>query len=494
MVEGVYCRVLPYSKTSRSDVGFCRGGKGRSLVNRVIGFHFVPVAERGVGLAHALESIQREHERHRQTWTRWCSGNGGYLVKARTWLIALVCLLGFALAASGSEWFTGSWSAEITLSPQQTLPFTAFESTLDMGITLDFLTLSSISDFVFDGWLWQSFDAGAEIGPFSFSSQLLFETQTGSFLYAQGMLAVEFYPITLSLYGAMVGETQSEPANYGYVIDVYGELFDGTVSFETATFLSADLSGITFTKTGVQTDSSLVSKTFTTDPTIDSTPITFCGQEITFSAFAFDCVQLTSITTFSKTGFESEEIDLDFLNLFGLPFNISLDFIYSLQTKSYVFTPSISSDYGCFSVYTNLVQSGSAITGIEIYGIAFELTIGNGTLRSVSNLDTSLYVISTSDFGMVVEPMADALAAGHLYYPQEYWEVVSLEVDVPPMGCGFTFHADTFFSESTGLLFDWAQTTMGATLALGSSVSIGSSITIDTTGFTEWTLSAELVW
>ena len=415
-------------------------------------------------------------------------------MKARMWLIALVCLIGFAVAASGSEWFTGSWSAEITLSPQQTLPFTAFESTLDVGIQLDFLTISSISDFIFDGWLWQGFDIGASLGPVTFSSQLLFETQTGSFLYAQGLFALELYPITVSLYGAMVGETQSESANYGYVVDLYGELFGGAVSFESATFLSADLSGITFTATDVQTDSSLITKTFLTDPTIDTVPITFSGQEITFSALAFDCVQLTSITSFSKTGFESEEIDLDFMNLFGIPFNLSLDFIYSLQTKSYAFTPSLSSDFGCVSVYTTLVQSGSVITGVDIYGIAFELTVGNGSLRSVSNLDTTRYVITTSDFGMVVESLEDAVAGGHLYYPQDYWEVVSLSIDVPPLGCGFTFDADTFFSESTGLLFDWARSTMGVTLSLGSSVSIGSSITIDTTGFTAWTLFAELTW
>ena len=415
-------------------------------------------------------------------------------MNARTWLLVVVCLFGCALAASGSEWFTGSWSAEISLSPQQTMPFSAFQSTLDAGIQLDFLTVSSVSDFILDGWLWQGFDIGANLGPITFSSQLLFEPQSGSFLYAQGMLAFELQPITVSFYGAMVGATQSDSANYGYVVDVYGEILDGIFTFETATFLSADLSGITFTATGVQTDSSLVSKTFLTDPTIDSVPVVFSGQEVTFSALAFDCARLTSTTTFDKFGFVSEEIELAFLHLFGIPFNLTLDVLYTIQTKSLTFTPSLESEFGCISVYTNLVQSGSTITGVEIYGIAFELEIGNGTLRSVSNLDTTQYVITTPDFGFGVEPLTEAIAEGHLYYPQDYWEVVSLSVDVPPMGCGFTFTVDTFFSTATGLLFDWARSTMGVTLALGSSVRIGSSITIDTTGFTAWTLEAELSW
>jgi len=415
-------------------------------------------------------------------------------VKARAWLVTAVCVFACGLGVAASEWFTGSWAAEITLSPQQTMPFSAFESTLNAGLQIDFLTVSSVSDFIFDGWLWQEFDLGAELGPISFTTQLLFEPQSGSFLYVQGRLALDLPPILVSVYGAMVGPTQSESANYGYVLDVYGEILGGVMTFGSATFISADLSGITFTATGVQTDSSLVSKTFITDPTIDSVPIVFSGQELTFSGLAFDCARLTSVTTFSKVGFESEEIQLEFLSMFGLPFNLSLDFIYTLQTKSYVFTPSLSTDFGCVSVYTNLVQSGSMITGLEVYGVAFEMTIGNGTIRSVSNLDTSQYVITTPEFGFVVEPLSDAIAGGHLYYPQDFWEIVSLIVDVPPLGCGFSFSVDTFFSTSTGLLFDWARSTMGVTLSLGSSVSIGSSITIDTTGFTAWTLSAELTW
>ena len=100
---------------------------------------------------------------------------------------------------------------------------------------------------------------------------------------------------------------------------------------------------------------------------------------------------------------------------FGIPFVLDLDFIYQLQTKSFVFTPSLLTDFGCVSIYTNLIQSGpSTITGLEVYGIAFELTVGNGSLRSVSNLDTDLYVITTSDFGMVVESLDEALEEGHL--------------------------------------------------------------------------------
>jgi hypothetical protein len=407
------------------------------------------------------------------------------------YVLFIVVVLCCAVSVLGRDGFTGSWQAEIGLSPQQAQPFSAFQSTLDVGLSLSFLEIASVSDFLFDGWLWQEFDLTAALGGVRFDGQILFEPQTGSFIYAQGILSVEFPPVVVSLYGAAVGETLLQPTNYGYVFDIYGEILGGALSFESATFMGADLSGITFAA-ATSFPTSLATKTFLTDPTIDALPVGFSGQELTFSGSAFGCIELMSLTTFGKTGFESQQIELSFIRLFGLPLCIKLDFIYSLQTKSYVFTPSLESDYGCLSIYTNLIGSGGTITGVEVYGIAFECTLAGATLTSVSNLNTTDYVITTPEFCFIVESLVEATTEGHLYYPQEYWEIVSLVVDVPPIGCGFTFSADTFFSTSTGLLFDWAQSTMGVTLALGTSVSMSTSITVDVTGFTEWTLAFEV--
>jgi len=414
-------------------------------------------------------------------------------VNAR-YLVFGAIVLCFAATALGSDGFTGSWEAEIGISPQQAIPFHSFQSTLDVGLSLSFVTVSSISDFLFDGWLWQEFDLEADLAMVHFDGQMLFEPQSGSFLYAQGHLNLDFGLLAVSLYGAAVGATQSDSVNYGWVFGVTGDILPGMVSFESNTFIGADLSGITFTASTTQTDSALISKTFLTDPTIDTLPLTFSGQEFKFYAFAFGCAEIESITTFSKTGFESQEIELTFLSLFNLPFNMSLDFVYTLQTKSYVFTPSLETDFGYLSVYTNLLRTGNTITGVEIYGIAFRCTIAGATFTSISNLNTADYVITTPDFGFLVEPITTAITEGHLYYPQDYWEVVSLVVDIPPYGCGFSFSVDTFFSTSTGLLFDWAQSTMGVTLALGTSVEVSSSISVDTTGFTEWMLSARVSW
>lgn len=415
-------------------------------------------------------------------------------MKKRTLLIGVAFLALGVVSGLASEGFTGSWSADITISPLQTRPFTAFQSTLDVGFCIDYVEIASVSDFDFNGWVWQEFDLDVNLGLVSFSGQLLFEPQGATYLYAQGCLSLITPPVTTSIYGAATGATQSEAANYGSVFEITCDLLGDTMSITAQTFLSADLSGITFTSPNTGPDSVFLTKTFVTDPTIALPPMTFCGQRIIVEGEALCCIQLEAITTFGTLGFESQALDLTFLHVFGIPLNIGLDLLYTLQSKSHTFTPYLESDFGCLSVYTSVLGTGGHITGLAIYGIKFELTLAGATLRSISNLDTTQYVITTPAFGSIVEPISDAVDAGHLYYSGDIWQIVSLDVDVPPIGSGFGFSVDTFFSESTGLLFEWTRSIMAVSLELGASVEMSSSITIDTTGFTDWTLGFAVSW
>ena len=412
----------------------------------------------------------------------------------RVLVIAALLVLLTTTACLAIEPFFGSWEMEIGLSPQQTMPFSAFSSTLDVGVRIGFLELSSSSDFIFSGWLWQELGAAASIGFLGAEGVMLFEPQSGSFLYAQGVLTFDFPPVVMKLYAAVVGTDHPGGMNYGYVFDFYGELPGGIASIESATFLGADFSGITFTQTSSEISSSLLSKTYKTDPTVAGTCICFSGEELTVTLGGFGCLELTSITTFTDMGFESQEFELAFLHLFGIPLNITLDYLFTLQTASHRFIPSFETDYGCLSVYTDIVQSGSMITGIDIYGIKFEMSFAGTTVRSISNLNTTDYVITTPDYGSIVESLAEATLEGHLFYPQEYWEIVSLVVEVPPDGCGFSFAVDTFFSTSSGLLFDWGRSDMEVTVGFGGFFGISTGVVIDTTGFTEWTIGVQLTW
>ncbi len=403
-------------------------------------------------------------------------------------------MLVLALGGLASEAFTGSWEAEIGLAPQQTQPFTTFQSTLDVGLCLGFLTLNSVSDFVIDGWIWEELGLLADVGFLAFDGHMLYDPQTASMLYAEGVVSLCAGPLTVSLYGAVTGATQSESANYGYVLDVKGAVFGDVFTFESATYLGADLSGISFTATGSTSDSPLLTKTFVTDPTIDPVTAIFSGEDVTFSGTLFGCITLTSLTSFSPSGFDSEQITAEFRDMFGIGLTMTLDLIYEVQTKSYVFTPSMETDFGCLSIYSHIVGTGGVMSGLEVYGIGFSATIGTATLQSISNLDTTTYVITTPEYGSVVESLADAIASGHAYYPQDYWEALTLVVGIPPIGAGFSFSVQTFLTTSDGLLFDWAESTMGLTLALGSSVSTSTSITVDATGFTGWSLSFRVSW
>jgi len=408
--------------------------------------------------------------------------------------LGVALVIAWALGVSAGEGFTGSWEAEIGLSPQQTQPFTAFQTTLDVGFHVGFVTAKSVSDFVIDGWVWEELGLLADVGLLAFEGTLLYEPQSGSLIYAEGVLSLCYDPMVVSLYGALLSATQSASAKYGYVLDVKGVLYGGAFWFESATYLGADLSGITFTATGSTSDSILLTKTFTTDPTIGSAMAMFSGEDVTFGGTLFGCVTLTSLTSFTEYGFESETMTVEFLGVLGLPLTFTLDLVYEIDEKSYVFTPSFETDYGCLSIYSNIVQSGSAMTGVEVYGIGALVTIGNATLRSISNLDTLKYVIMTPEFGSTVESKLDADAEGHLYYSENYWEVLTLVVDIPPLGSGFSFSVETCLSTLGGLAFDWAKSTMGITLALGTSVSTSTSISVDATGFTGWTLAFRVSW
>jgi len=72
-------------------------------------------------------------------------------VKKRTLLIGIAFLAVGVVSGLASEGFTGSWSADITISPLQTRPFTAFQSTLDVGFCIDYVEIASVSDFDFNG-------------------------------------------------------------------------------------------------------------------------------------------------------------------------------------------------------------------------------------------------------------------------------------------------------------------------------------------------------
>lgn len=421
---------------------------------------------------------------------------GGVNVKVRVILISMLfvsLLSGVALAAGP---FSGSWEVNIGLSPQQTKPFSAFSSTLNVNFSLSFLTLKSSSDFIIDGWLWQQFGLCTTTGFISFDGLMLFQPQSGLFLYTQGILTLDFNPFVVRWYSAMTGADSSYGLNYGSVLNLSGNFLNGTASFESSTFFGADLSGISFTQTSSSMTSSLLTKTYTTDPTIS--PVTcdlcFSGEVLTFKAEAFGCIDLTSTTTFSTAGFKSQEFELVFKHLFGAPLDLTLTYSFSLQSASHTFTPSLETNYGCLTVYSHLLGSGGSITGIEIYGIEFSATLGGTTFRSISNLNTTDYVITTPAYGSVIELKSDADANAHVYYPQKDWEIISLTAQVPPSGWGVIFSTDTFFSTGSGFLFDWDRTDMKVTLDIGSLFTCWTGVTVDTTGFTEWTVGMKLRW
>ena len=121
-----------------------------------------------------------------------------YKVPYRFVLVAsLLVVLGAGACFGAGPSLTGSWDVEIGMAPQQTSPFSSFSSTLEVGLCVAFLEVSSTSDFLFSGWLWQEFGLSVSVGFVNFDGMMLFEPQTGSFLYAQGVLGFDFSPFEM---------------------------------------------------------------------------------------------------------------------------------------------------------------------------------------------------------------------------------------------------------------------------------------------------------
>ncbi len=410
-------------------------------------------------------------------------------MKTRSFGLAGILVLAVAFGGLASEVFTGSWEAEIGLSPQQTQPFTTFQSTLDVGLCLGFLTLNSVSDFVIDGWIWEELGLRADVGLLAFDGHMLYDPQTGSMLYAEGVLSLCAGPLTASLYGAVTGATQTESANYGYVLDIKGVVFGGAFTFESATYLGADLSGISFTASGSTSDSPLLTKTFVTDPTIDPVTAVFSGEDVTFSGTMFGCITLTSLTSFSAAGFESEQITTEFRNLFGIPLTMTLDLIYEVQTKSFVFTPSMETDFGCLSLYSHIVSSDGVISWAR--AVRHQILCHHRGGDLAEHQQPRHVDVRHHDSGVRLDRGVARRCDGGRDTSttrRTTGRLCALTVGIPPIGAGFSFSVQTFLTTSDGLLFDWAESTMGITLALGSSVSTSTSITVDATGFTGWSL------
>jgi hypothetical protein len=158
--------------------------------------------------------------------------------------------------------------------------------------------------------------------------------------------------------------------------------------------------------------------------------------------------------------------------------------------------PAASTRFVCVALDALVAGDGdnAPIEGISIYGLELSYTLGSVTFRDLSALDPSRYAITTPAYGNGIEGIADAIGQGHEYYP-DYWEMLSIDVALGSC-CGGSSHVVlyTYFSQGSGSLFDWAMTSIEASVAFSERLEMRGGMEITATGANHLSVGLRYAW
>ena len=373
----------------------------------------------------------------------------------------------------------------------------------------DFVSTSE-SEFYLLGYIWQGFGLTGGLGAFDVQADLLFGPSTAEFIYAQEIVTASIAGVELGFYWATLSDAVlGGPAN-GAVLRLAGSV--GGCDIVSVTELGArirddEFDGITI----VHVDTGL-SKSYVTNPIVATQTGSVCvggftGEKVTISGMSFGCIEDLTTTLYLSclSGFEWVRFEVEGIctGLSWLSLDLALSF--ELQTKSIVLTPRlILGECLCIDTYMEVLTDApdntiygafTSLTGFSLYGLGFTYYSGQGvTVKELTVFNTGRYVITTPDYGSVIESLAAAVDNGHEYYP-DYWELLSIEVTQDGCCGGITeLLVNTYFERGSGSIFGWGMTHVEATFAVNPTLSLGGEIEVDTTGLTQLGLRIEISW
>jgi hypothetical protein len=422
-------------------------------------------------------------------------------------MIGLLLLIHVCVVASvGPIW--GSWSADLTLSPLQTAPFSAFHSRLDVGLTYGAASLSMRGDFEVDGWLWQSFEARVTVPFFSAESNLLFWADPWTFCYANASVTAEVGVMLARVTTAFLGSSFEGSVLKGTILEI--ATVSSPVTIRSLTRFGAETGGILFM---TQTASSRCEpwdviapapneRFYVPSPT--QTQSAFSGQDFIIESTFWGCVTFGSTTTIGPAGFESQAFSLDVQSIAGVPFNFLIATTFTVQTHSVTIAPSIGFGAGCFGTHVlgELVTNpgGTEITAFNLYGMDLFIDTPTFGLRSLSLFDTSGYSLyEKPGYGLldsvwIARPGYDGVCGHAGEEIPEYWQVLELAVRrIHDNGARLEFLVLTFFSDDTSL-FDWGKSEFRAAVTVMPGLTLRSAVTLRASGLSDWALGLDITW
>jgi len=426
----------------------------------------------------------------------------------RILIAATMALVVFGLTLVAGP-FSGSLTTELLLDPESNLAFTSLDSIFTLNYAFcDFLS-SSESEFYLLGYIWQGFGLTGGLGAFDVQADLLFGPSTADFIYAQEIITASIAGMQMGFYWATLSDAVlGGPAN-GAVLRLAGSVGDCDIVSVTelgARIRDDEFDGITI----VHVDTGL-SKSYVTNPIVatQTGPVCvggFTGEKVTISGMSFGCIEDLSTTLYLSclSGFEWVRFEVDGICT-GLSWlSLDLELSFELQTKSIVLTPTlVLGECACIDTYMEVLTDAAdntiygaftSLTGFSLYGLGFTYSWQGVTVKELTVFDTGRYVITTPDYGSMIESLADAVDNGHEYFP-EYWELLSIEVAQDGCCGGITeLLVNTYFERGSGSIFGWGMTHVEATFAVNPTLSLGGKIKVDTTGLTQLGLLIEVSW
>jgi len=429
-------------------------------------------------------------------------------MRLRLFSAFVVLLIGLSSFCLAGDLFSGTWSADMSLSSVQTNPITAFSSRLDASFAFEPLELSVRSDFSTTGWLWQSFRAAADVAFFSIETDLLYLPDPWQFVYASGSAKIDFAFFWTAYHVAFISSIFDGSIPHGAVLEI--GVSQPFITVQSFTYLGATLDGVVFTPAPTY-QACVAGDCIAPSPTERYYPVMptqtdsfrFTGQTLKIVGNICRDVSLTSITDLSPTGFERQEFNASVWSIAGIPIVVDFTLRFTLQTKSLAIEPHFGfgnrNCYGVALIELITQNGGTLITGFSFYGLDLYVETPYFGFRSLSIFDTtrfSLYQDGTYGLDSVwVDNAGSAGSCGSAGTElTEYWEVMGFAAYLGDPSCRrLEFTALNFFGNTTST-FDWMQTQFNLRFLPMEGFSLRSSMILDTNGISVWKLGVSVSW
>ena len=420
--------------------------------------------------------------------------------------LVLVLAAGFAAVAQDMDRpLYGSWENTLTLAPTGSNALKGFSSTLDVTYVSGGITYNSVSEFSLSGLDDQEFSVETTVGLLDLSSVINFDPDPG----------LDFWKNTASLTLGGVSITdmfllQDVEKNYWVqAYDGYGAGMDlgfsgetpGGVSVDVANYFGlepvdgdavGEITGYDYTLNAGYVDtideSGYAIVTEHAGNLDDYAPSSFqyVGTKLVLENQSLGCCDFSSETLFSeRDGFEYTRFDFTITST-NWPLELAGELKFESQTKSVVLTPSLTTNWACFDVYTDLSGTlanngteGSTITGLEVMGFAIkDVELGHVMFSSYTALsnpdDMTEYTVAD---------LNDDFRGSYTYYygpdnEQEYVEYLDEVIRIEKLDkFPLDFTADIYFdmTQSDGL-FDLALFELVTDFELSDQFSLGTGL------------------